>query len=110
MSHVESTGATTSISFHTYQNNLKRAAAGLTQCSNSDVTLADDFPENNFFCAKKIWAQRAKPFLATNLKSACLPLTELPKNAYGSVSAGREKWPFNVLFFFKVEAPCEQTW
>ena len=84
MSHVESTGATTSISFHTYQNNLKRAAAGLTQCSNLDVTLADDknFPENNFFCAKKIRAQRAKPFLATNLKSACLPLTALPMNAY----------------------------
>ena len=29
---------------------------------------------------------------------------------YGSVSAGREKWPFNVLFFFKVEPPCDQTW
>ena len=28
---------------------------------------------------------------------------------YGSVSAGREKWPFNVLFFFEVEPPCEQT-
>ena len=28
---------------------------------------------------------------------------------YGSVSAGREKWPFNVLFFFKVEPPCDQT-
>ena len=24
--------------------------------------------------------------------------------AYGSVSAGREKWPFNVLFFFKSRA------
>ena len=23
---------------------------------------------------------------------------------YGSVSAGREKWPFNVLFFFKSRA------
>ena len=29
---------------------------------------------------------------------------------YGSVSAGREKWPFNVLFFFKVEPLCDQTW
>ena len=29
---------------------------------------------------------------------------------YGSVSAGREKWPFNVLFFLKVEPPCDQTW
>ena len=28
---------------------------------------------------------------------------------YGSVSAGREKWPFNVLFFLKVEPPCDQT-
>ena len=28
---------------------------------------------------------------------------------YGSVSAGQEKWPFNVLFFFKVEPPCDQT-
>ena len=31
------------------------------------------------------------------------------KSAYGSVSAGREKWPFNVLFFLKVEPPCDQT-
>ena len=23
---------------------------------------------------------------------------------YGSVSAGREKWPFNILFFFKNRA------
>ena len=30
-------------------------------------------------------------------------------HAYGSVSAGREKWPFNVLFFLKVEPPCDQT-
>ena len=27
---------------------------------------------------------------------------------YGSVSAAREKWPFNVLFFLKVEPPCDQ--
>ena len=26
------------------------------------------------------------------------------ENIYGSVSAGREKWPFNVLFFFKSRA------
>ena len=26
------------------------------------------------------------------------------KNTYGSVSAGREKWPFNVLFFLKSRA------
>ena len=25
--------------------------------------------------------------------------------SYGSVSAGRENWPFNVLFFLKVEPP-----
>ena len=31
------------------------------------------------------------------------------RHAYGSVSAGREKWPFNVLFFLKVEPPCDQT-
>ena len=30
-------------------------------------------------------------------------------NVYGSVSAGREKWPFNVIFFLKVEPPCDQT-
>ena len=29
--------------------------------------------------------------------------------AYGSVSAGREKWPFNVIFFLEVEPPCDQT-
>ena len=32
------------------------------------------------------------------------------KYTYGSVSAGREKRPFNVLFFLKVEPPCDQTW
>ena len=31
------------------------------------------------------------------------------RNPYGSVSAGREKWPFNVLFFLKVEPQCDQT-
>ena len=31
------------------------------------------------------------------------------QRTYGSVSAGREKWPFNVLFFLKVEPPCDQT-
>ena len=31
------------------------------------------------------------------------------QDSYGSVSAGREKWPFNVLFFLKVEPPCDQT-
>ena len=25
---------------------------------------------------------------------------------YGSVSAGREKWPFNVLFFLKKKSLC----
>ena len=28
---------------------------------------------------------------------------------YGSVSAGREKWPFRVIFFQKVEPSCDQT-
>ena len=32
-----------------------------------------------------------------------------PCKPYGSVSAGREKWPFNDIFF-KVEPPCDQTW
>ena len=31
-------------------------------------------------------------------------------STYGSVSAGREKWPFNVLFFLKVEPLCDHTW
>jgi len=30
-------------------------------------------------------------------------------DTYGSVSAGREKWQFNVLFLLKVEPPCDQT-
>ena len=41
-----------------------------------------NFPDRNFFCAKKIRTKRAKPFLATNLKNACLPLMTLPKNTY----------------------------
>ena len=28
---------------------------------------------------------------------------------YGSVSAGREFWPFRVTFFQKVEPLCDQT-
>ena len=34
------------------------------------------------FTQKKFRTKRAKPLLATNLKSACLHLTTLPKNAY----------------------------
>ena len=30
-------------------------------------------------------------------------------NLYGSVSAGREFWPFRVIFFQKVERSCGQT-
>ena len=32
------------------------------------------------------------------------------KSIYGSVSAGREKCPFYVIFFLKVERSCDQTW
>ena len=31
------------------------------------------------------------------------------KPTYGSVSAGRGKWPFRVTFFLKVERSCGQT-
>ena len=37
-------------------------------------------------------------FQSENLKESVNECT------YGSVSAGREKWPFNVLFFFKSRA------
>ena len=38
------------------------------------------------------------------------PLLLLPRPlTYGSVSAGREKWPFRVIFFQKVEPSCDQT-
>ena len=30
-------------------------------------------------------------------------------STYGSVSAGREFWPFRVIFFQKVERSCGQT-
>ena len=33
----------------------------------------------------------------------------LRKYIYGSVSAGREFWPFHVIFFQKVERLCGQT-
>ena len=32
-----------------------------------------------------------------------------PLRTYGSVSAGREFWPFRVIFFQKVERSCGQT-
>ena len=45
--------------------------------------------------------------------SICMPshgvFPILATDTYGSVSAGREKWPFNVIFFLKVEPPCDQT-
>ena len=31
------------------------------------------------------------------------------RSVYGSVSAGREFWPFRVIFFQKVERSCGQT-
>ncbi len=31
------------------------------------------------------------------------------EDTYGSVSAGREFWPFRVIFFQKVERSCGQT-
>ena len=31
------------------------------------------------------------------------------EGSYGSVSAGREFWPFRVIFFQKVEPSCDQT-
>ena len=36
--------------------------------------------------------------------------TTLSWLTYGSVSAGRGKCLFNVLFFLKVKPPCDQTW
>ena len=60
------------------------------------------------FCRKQ---RRRSP--QDNASSDCLlhihPYTLLCKYTYGSVSAGREKWLFNVLFFLKVEPPCDQT-
>ena len=40
----------------------------------------------------------------------CTSVTLTGWHVYGQVSAGREKWPFNVLFFLKVGPPCDQTW
>ena len=40
-----------------------------------------NFPDCNFLRAKTFQTKCAKPFLATNIKNACLPLTTLPKNA-----------------------------
>ena len=37
-------------------------------------------------------------------------LTRKLRGVYGSVSAGRGKCLFNVLFFLKVKPPCDQTW
>ena len=34
---------------------------------------------------------------------------QLLGNTYGSVSAGREKCPFNIIFFLKVERSCGQS-
>ena len=45
-------------------------------------TKTQNFPDSNFLRAKAFRTKRAKPSLATNLKSVCLPLTTLPKNAY----------------------------
>ena len=36
-------------------------------------------------------------------------ISSRPSLTYGSVSAGREFWPFRVIFFQKVERSCGQT-
>ena len=50
--------------------------------------------------------------LETSGQDICVDLRQIKLkkwDIYGSVSAGREKRPFNVLFFLKVEPPCDQT-
>ena len=58
---------------------LIRVVAGIADIRGAKT---QNFPDSNFLRAKTFRTKRAKPFLATNLKSACLPLTTLPKNAY----------------------------
>ena len=36
-------------------------------------------------------------------------IQQIIRGIYGSVSAGREKWPFRVTFFLKVEPLCGQN-
>ena len=47
---------------------------------------------------------------STHTRGTRLNIVQRCLHIYGSVSAGREKWPFNVIFFLKVEPPCDQTW
>ena len=61
----------------------------------------------NSFLSTIFWGNQSVEsgyVIRIDIKSLC------HHRSYGSVSAGREKWLFNVLFFFlKAEPPCDQT-
>ena len=57
---------------------------------------------------KKHPLRKEQPFSGGQSKKNEQNLLRLPV-IYGSVSAGREFWPFRVIFFQKVERSCGQT-
>ena len=76
------------------------------------IVTAGLFPTPPYFCWQLAFYRHLPTSGRQNtVKTAPQPLIVNSAffTLYGSVSAGREKWPFNVLFFFKVEPPCDQT-
>ena len=74
---------------------------GATHCSHGDHNL--------FWTCDLLLSSMRRQYL-TEGHIVCNKKTKTKAtHTYGSVSAGREKWPFNVLFFLKVELLCDQT-
>ena len=85
-------------------------------------TLGKVFPQNNpeanfkYFCCKcsqnkKVLLVKNTFFYHSNISPCCSIYAYMgfATGTYGSVSAGREFWPFRVIFFQKVERSCGQT-
>ena len=84
---------------------MVQSASGIEADINQELSWEKMKLQNNFSGVARM--------LGTSLLLTCLTLHTIIQSmmqySYGSVSAGREKWPFNVIFFLKVEPPCDQT-
>ena len=50
------------------------------------------------------------PHLSEDKVIVMLSMMKMRETINGSVCAGREKWPLNVIFALKEEPPFDQTW
>ena len=83
----------------------ERIQNGYNHCSNT--CLKSNFQRNLAFhswCEFSAWPFYQKLFHTYGFIFSIEVVSS--QDSYGSVSAGRGKWPFRVLFFLKVERSC----